>query len=426
MSHVTLTQADPTNKEEARVNISPILRSPAVTTLRTTYLVVLLLALSQSSGDASSKTPEQIFAEVSPSVVVVHSLGKHVKHSWQGTGVVVAKDIVVTNCHLFESPIETRVLYQKKRYPARLTVENRARDLCILNVPSLGAPPVSKLVQANSLRVGQAVYAIGTPLGLELTLTAGLISSLRHIGSDTIIQTSASIAPGSSGGGLFDSDGGLVGITTAGISQYQGFNFAIPVDWIAETLAAGIKPTTIKLPKTTPAEARSGILADLKEEETDRAVPYLAFESEKEARAWLGAMSQKLASRIPNRLAREEFLVTAHYEAKRVGLDPQIVLALIQVISDFKKYRVAENGAKGYMQVHPKWLKLIGTPDHNLFHLRTNLRYGCTILRHYLDKTNRSYLRALAAYAADMGIRDGTGFAYAVVTISRTRLKYPS
>jgi soluble lytic murein transglycosylase-like protein len=84
-----------------------------------------------------------------------------------------------------------------------------------------------------------------------------------------------------------------------------------------------------------------------------------------------------------------------YYEAKRAGLDPQMVLGLIQVESGFKKYAVSSAGARGYMQVMPFWIRLIGTKDSNLFHMRTNLRFGCTILRHYLDMENGNLYRAL-------------------------------
>jgi soluble lytic murein transglycosylase-like protein len=137
---------------------------------------------------------------------------------------------------------------------------------------------------------------------------------------------------------------------------------------------------------------------------SDQAVPYLAFENVNEARAWLTVMSGRLAKRMPDQVAREEFLVTVHYEAKRAGLDPQLVLGLIQVESAFRKYAVSSAGARGFMQVMPFWVKLIGGgSDHNLFHLRTNLRYGCTILRHYLDIENGDLFRALGRYNGSLG-----------------------
>jgi soluble lytic murein transglycosylase-like protein len=147
----------------------------------------------------------------------------------------------------------------------------------------------------------------------------------------------------------------------------------------------------------------ASVRAALSKAVSDQAVPYLAFEDEVEARTWLGQMSVRLAKRIPDRIAREEFLVTVHYEAKRAGLDPQLVLGLIQVESAFRKYAVSTVGARGYMQVMPFWVKLIGQPGHNLFHLRTNLAYGCAILRFYLDMENGDYYRALGRYNGSLG-----------------------
>ncbi len=147
----------------------------------------------------------------------------------------------------------------------------------------------------------------------------------------------------------------------------------------------------------------ASVKASLHRAIADHAVPVLAFDDEREARAWLAAMSSRLAKRMPDRVIREEFLVTVHYEAKRAGLDPQLVLGLIQVESAFRKYAVSSAGARGFMQVMPFWAKLIGAADHNLFHLRTNLRYGCTILRHYLDIESGNLFRALGRYNGSLG-----------------------
>ena len=147
----------------------------------------------------------------------------------------------------------------------------------------------------------------------------------------------------------------------------------------------------------------ASVQAALHKSVSDLATPFLAFDTEVEARHWLVAMSKRLAQRMPDRLQREEFLVTVHYEAKRAGLDPQMMLALIQVESNFRKYAVSRAGARGYMQVMPFWVKLIGDKDHNLFHLRINLRYGCVILRHYLDIERGDLYRALGRYNGSLG-----------------------
>jgi soluble lytic murein transglycosylase-like protein len=91
------------------------------------------------------------------------------------------------------------------------------------------------------------------------------------------------------------------------------------------------------------------------------------------------------------------------YEAQRAGLDPHLVMGLIQVESGFRKHAVSSAGARGYMQVMPFWVKLIGSPSSNLFHLRTNLRFGCTILRHYLDIEKGDLYRALGRYNGSLG-----------------------
>lgn len=136
---------------------------------------------------------------------------------------------------------------------------------------------------------------------------------------------------------------------------------------------------------------------------SDLAAPRLVFDSEQAAQIWLQEMSARLAKRIPDAHYREDFLKSVHYEATRAGLDPQLVLGLIQVESGFKKYAVSSVGARGYMQVMPFWVKSIGAAEHNLFDMRLNLRYGCTILRHYLDIERGDYYRALGRYNGSLG-----------------------
>ena len=147
-----------------------------------------------------------------------------------------------------------------------------------------------------------------------------------------------------------------------------------------------------------------------------------SFDTVEEARAWLNAMSIKLARRMPDQRLREEFLLTLHEEAHRAGLDPQLVLGLIQVESNFNKYAVSRAHAHGYMQVMPFWVKQIGRPTHKLFHLRTNLRYGCTIFRHYLDEERGDYFRALGRYNGSLGQAD---YPNTVVRAWINHWKYP-
>lgn len=136
---------------------------------------------------------------------------------------------------------------------------------------------------------------------------------------------------------------------------------------------------------------------------SDQVANQSAFTSEQEAEVWLNAMSSRMEKHIPNVSNRRDFLKTVHYEAIRAGLDPQLVLGLIEVESRFRKYAVSSAGARGYMQVMPFWVKEIGAKQHNLFHLRTNLRYGCAILRHYLDMEQGDLFRALGRYNGSLG-----------------------
>lgn len=147
----------------------------------------------------------------------------------------------------------------------------------------------------------------------------------------------------------------------------------------------------------------NAVKAVMQKSVSDLAVPDKVFANEVDGQAWLADMSRRLKKRIPDDTYREDFLTTLYYEAKRAGLDPQMVLGLIQVESAFKKYAVSRVGARGYMQIMPFWVKAIGNKDDNLFDMRLNLRYGCTILRHYLDIEKGSYFRALGRYNGSLG-----------------------
>lgn len=119
---------------------------------------------------------------------------------------------------------------------------------------------------------------------------------------------------------------------------------------------------------------------------------------------WLGEMSERLKKKIADWPTRKEFLQTVWYEAKRSGLDVSLVLGLIQVESNFRKFAVSSAGARGYMQVMPFWTRVIGDSDPaKLFHMQTNLRFGCVILRHYLDRENGDLYMTLGRYNGSRG-----------------------
>ena len=119
---------------------------------------------------------------------------------------------------------------------------------------------------------------------------------------------------------------------------------------------------------------------------------------------WLGSMSDRLRRRKPEWEVRRDFLQTIWYEAKRARLDESLVLGLVQVESGFRKYAVSPVGARGYMQVMPFWTRVIGDGDPGkLFHMQTNLRFGCVILRHYIDRENGDLFMALGRYNGSRG-----------------------
>ena len=119
---------------------------------------------------------------------------------------------------------------------------------------------------------------------------------------------------------------------------------------------------------------------------------------------WLGEMSERLKKKTTDLESRKEFLQTVWYESKRAGLDVALVLGLIQVESNFRKYAVSVVGARGYMQVMPFWTRSLGDGDAGkLFHMQTNLRFGCVILRHYLDRENGDTFMALGRYNGSRG-----------------------
>ena len=125
-----------------------------------------------------------------------------------------------------------------------------------------------------------------------------------------------------------------------------------------------------------------------------------------DTRAWVRAMTPRVVRRFPDDEAARQFLALVRYEAMRSGLDPHLVLAVIDVESHFRKYAVSKAGARGLMQVMPFWVKELGDPGQNLFTERINLRYGCTILRHYLDRERGNMANALGRYNGSLGQAD--------------------
>jgi len=186
-------------------------------------------------------SPREVFSRDSPSVFVVEGLNSKGEVLAFGSGVAVriptkanaASDLfIVTNKHVIYGAVAYRVRKGDKAWKAALVRLDQGHDLCALQ-PETGwtAKPIAIRV-SSSVKVGERTYAIGAPEGLELTLSEGLVSGLREIDNVRVIQTSAPISHGSSGGGLFDSEGRLIGVTTFFLKEGQNLNFALPGEWI--------------------------------------------------------------------------------------------------------------------------------------------------------------------------------------------------
>ncbi len=187
--------------------------------------------VSVPGNSDSGKSAEEIYALRSPSIALISVFSPSGVQVAIGSGVMIEPQVLITNCHVVRSGVQYRAKIGKEVLPATVIMADEEFDLCRLGVPGSSAPPVV-LGSTDSLRTGQKVFAIGAPQGLDLTISDGIISSLRTLASGRVIQTTAPISPGSSGGGLFDDAGKLVGIMTFQHKLGQNLNFAVPADWI--------------------------------------------------------------------------------------------------------------------------------------------------------------------------------------------------
>lgn len=191
-------------------------------------LLTLLAGLS-IGAQAWALEPDALFAKVVPSVWTVVATDAQGRNASQGSAVVIGPGRLVTNCHVLARMARLQVMKDNVSYGGKLEFPDPENDLCQLRVDNFHAPAV-ELADKDTLRVGARVYAIGTPQGLETTLSDGLLSGLRrdNEGQLMFVQTTAPISPGSSGGGLFDSEGRLIGITTFSRRESQNINLAVP------------------------------------------------------------------------------------------------------------------------------------------------------------------------------------------------------
>jgi hypothetical protein len=171
--------------------------------------------------------------------VVVKAYDQKGKLSGLGSGVRLPSGDVITNYHVAKSGVRYTVGQGKQGVPATVKAGDPDKDLCLLTAPGLTAEP-ARLGSATRLKVGEPVYAVGAPQGLELSLSEGIVSQLRG-GPPPLIQTTVAISGGSSGGGLFNAEAELVGITTFYLKDAQSLNFALPVEWIGEVAGKKIR-----------------------------------------------------------------------------------------------------------------------------------------------------------------------------------------
>ncbi|MFH1951119.1 MAG: tetratricopeptide repeat-containing serine protease family protein [Pseudomonadota bacterium] len=193
----------------------------------------LIMTAFLFGADVHAKTASEVFDAVSSSIVVIRTYDAEGKNRGLGSGVFLSGDVIATNCHVIEHAASAQVVYRGKTYSANLLHSDWDRDICTLTVIGIKAPAVMT-GSTSRLKVGTRVYAVGAPQGLELTLSEGIISSLRPVVGGQYLQITAPISPGSSGGGLFDEEGRLIGLTSFYLAKGQQLNFAVPVEWISE------------------------------------------------------------------------------------------------------------------------------------------------------------------------------------------------
>ena len=212
--------------------------SKGVNIVKGVFALLMLLAGSVSGVSAKELSAKDLFRKASQSVVLIKVYGHDGKLFTLGSGVVVGYGVVASNCHVLTREGSDYAVVEWRNSKIRVGGDNMRgqdseRDLCTLDVPGLTAPAV-KTVHSRDVDIGSKVYAIGAPEGYKLTLSEGLISGKRDFQGLRVLQTTAPISHGSSGGGLFDTQGRLVGITTLMDTAGQALNFAIPAEWIAE------------------------------------------------------------------------------------------------------------------------------------------------------------------------------------------------
>ncbi|MEP7155385.1 MAG: trypsin-like peptidase domain-containing protein [Betaproteobacteria bacterium] len=234
-----------------QVRKKPVPVQPKIATVAREATPAMVQAPANAPVADTDKTSQEIFAMAGASVVRVRT------NSGSGSGVVISGDTVITNCHVVMPWRSAFVEFDRSphRFPATLVVADEELDLCKLSVPGLPARPVALGSVAN-VSNHQTVFAIGAPGGGPIGITEGVVTTLHGITAGNVIQTTAYVRPGSSGGGLFSATGKLIGIVTFLQRGPDERNYAIPVDWISrmETRAGSGQQDEVVPPIYMPVE----------------------------------------------------------------------------------------------------------------------------------------------------------------------------
>lgn len=227
--------------------------APLPAALRPAALLLATLLLSPAPLCAQQDEARAVFERVSGSVASVIAYAADGRRGSQGSGVLLEATRIVTNCHVIRDAERIEVVSGATTHPARWTLQDPSRDLCLLETRQpAGRPAV--LRDTSGVVPGERVHAVGYPLGFGLSVSSGLVTSFATLQGERVLLGSAALSPGSSGGGLFDAQGQLVGITTGVLGPGQDLNIALPAEWARELTARGRPPALAEPPP--PPEPR--------------------------------------------------------------------------------------------------------------------------------------------------------------------------
>jgi tetratricopeptide (TPR) repeat protein len=270
-------------------------------------VAILLSALLHAPTGLAESDAQRVFQLAAPSVVTILALDERGRVEGQGSGVVIGAGRIATNCHVVRDARSVKVRSPKAEAVATWATMDPTRDLCVVTSSSIDAPP-ARIRRGKELVVGDRVFAVGNPLGFELSVSEGLVSLTGPVRGERVLIITAVLSPGSSGGGLFDSEGQLIGLTTAAsLGVGQSLNLALPAEWIEELAARGVAaraPTTA--PEAEPKwEEQGDTLWDKKD--------WGAVEAN--ARKWLG--NQPTSSKAARTLGMALFHLNRTEESER-------------------------------------------------------------------------------------------------------------